>query len=76
MPRRELDQTIFPLALPPTEVIACFSVALGCSSLPLGPPPAVAHPAITEASAASALPPLVFALRELRAFGGSRCLVN
>jgi hypothetical protein len=62
--------------LPPTEVIACFSAALGCSSLPIGPPPAVAHPAIAQASAASALPRLLLAFPEAHGFDGSRYLVN
>jgi hypothetical protein len=72
LPRRELDQTICPFALPPTEDIACFSAALGVSSLPLGPPPMVAHPAMAEASAASARPRLAV----LRTFDESRFLVN
>src|SRR6478752_1175942 len=43
LPRRELDQTIFPFAFPPTSSIICCDGSSGFSSLPDAPPPAVAQ---------------------------------
>src|SRR6478735_10303111 len=54
LPRRELDQTTIPFALPPTSSINLLDSSSGFSSLPLGePPPAVAHPASATAASAA-----------------------
>src|SRR3954451_19392798 len=52
LPSRELDQTMIPLALPPTSAISFCSSADGLSSLPLGAaPPMVAQPVATSVTA-------------------------
>src|SRR6188472_1002967 len=55
LPRRELDQTMIPFALPPISSINLLDSSSGFSSLPLGEPlPAVAQPpSATAASAAT-----------------------
>ena len=76
LPRRELDQTIIPFALPPAAPMACFSAALGCSSLPLAPPPVVAHAPSARASVAQAIPRTLRAVPLEDAFDESRGCVG